>query len=100
MGKRTQYNREYKREQRARRKAMGLGYIDQEGMSLESYARGCERRKERQKTEHGLMLNKIRIARYKQKMKQLYGGRIDNNMNARVKWLEAKNAKNTCPMGL
>jgi len=86
------YNTAYKRRWRAARRARGLGYIDREGLSLESYARECEWHKANNRTPRGRELNTVCVNRYRARMKELYGGRVDDNIHARVKWLEAKNA--------
>ena len=85
-------NTPYKRRWRAARRARGLGYINREGMSLESYAKVCEWHNAQGRTPRGLELHTARVRRYRAKMKELYGGRPDDNIHARVKWLEAKNA--------
>jgi len=79
-----------KNKYRSERRARGLCSAAVEYMSVESYARHLEICKRYNHSEAGRACDRRAKRKHREKCKKLYGGRPDQNIHARVKWLEAK----------
>lgn len=74
---------------RANRK-LGLPWWKSIGHSPDSYFRAIEQDRKRDATPERIKAHNQRAARYRQKMKDLYGGRPDSNIVARGRWILAR----------
>ena len=77
----------YMRDLRDRRKAAGYPEWVRGRMTYAYYLKKLKRRQETNRPEQRKIVN----ARYRQKQRELYGGLIDSNPVARLRWAMAKN---------